>query len=58
MRGAALLALLCLAPVARAAEPAILPAEWEAYRAAFADGQGVIVLDRNDPFLQYLKNDR
>ena len=30
----------------------------EAYRAAFADGQGVIVLDRNDPFLQYLKNDR
>ena len=30
----------------------------EAYRAAFADGKGVIVLDRNDPFLQYLKSDR
>ncbi|WP_411834437.1 protease modulator HflC [Pseudoxanthomonas mexicana] len=30
----------------------------EAYRASFADGQGVIVLDRNDPFLQYLRNDR
>ncbi|MFT4256604.1 MAG: protease modulator HflC [Pseudoxanthomonas sp.] len=30
----------------------------EAYRAAFADGNGVIVLDRNDPFLQYLKSDR
>ncbi|UWX04411.1 protease modulator HflC [Pseudoxanthomonas sp. NC8] len=30
----------------------------EAYRGAFADGQGVIVLDRNDPFLQYFKNDR
>jgi membrane protease subunit HflC len=30
----------------------------EAYRAAFADGQAVIVLDRDDPFLQYMKNDR
>lgn len=30
----------------------------EAYRGAFADGNGVIVLDRNDPFLQYLKSDR
>jgi membrane protease subunit HflC len=30
----------------------------DAYRAAFADGQSVIVLDRNDPFLQYLKSDR
>lgn len=30
----------------------------EAYRASFADGQGVIVLDREDPFLQYLGNDR
>lgn len=30
----------------------------EAYRASFADGQGVIVLDKDDPFLQYMKNDR
>lgn len=30
----------------------------EAYRRAFADGQGVIVMDRDDPFLQYLKTDR
>ena len=30
----------------------------EAYRASFADGQGVVVLDKNDPFLQYLKSDR
>ena len=30
----------------------------EAYRNAFADGDGVIVLERNDPFLQYLRNDR
>ena len=30
----------------------------EAYRASFADGQGVVVLDKDDPFLQYLKNDR
>lgn len=30
----------------------------EAYRASFSDGQSVIVLDRNDPFLQYLKSDR
>ena len=30
----------------------------EAYREAFADGEGVIVLERNDPFLQYLRSDR
>lgn len=30
----------------------------EAYRKAFADGEAVIVLDRNDPFLQYLRSDR
>lgn len=30
----------------------------DAYRRAFAGGQTVIVLDRNDPFLQYLKSDR
>ena len=30
----------------------------EAYRASFADGQGVIVLDKDDPFLQYMKSDR
>ena len=30
----------------------------EAYRSSFSDGQGVIVLDRNDPFLQYFKNER
>ncbi len=30
----------------------------EAYRKAFADGQAVMVLERNDPFLQYLRNDR
>lgn len=30
----------------------------EAYRASFSDGQSVIVLDRNDPFLQYMKSDR
>jgi membrane protease subunit HflC len=30
----------------------------EAYRNAFDDGESVIVLDRNDPFLQYLKSDR
>lgn len=30
----------------------------EAYRASFADGNGVIVLDKDDPFLQYMKNDR
>lgn len=30
----------------------------EAYRAAFADGQSVMVLDKNDPFLQYLKDER
>jgi modulator of FtsH protease HflC len=30
----------------------------EAYRASFADGNGVIVLERNDPFLQYLRSER
>jgi membrane protease subunit HflC len=30
----------------------------EAYRKAFADGESVIVLERNDPFLQYLRDDR
>ena len=30
----------------------------EAYRKAFADGQSVIVLERNAPFLQYLRSDR
>ena len=30
----------------------------EAYRGAFADGQGVIVLDKDDPFLRYLKSER
>ena len=30
----------------------------EAYRSSFADGQSVIVLDKDDPFLQYLENDR
>ncbi|WAT14185.1 protease modulator HflC [Xanthomonas fragariae] len=30
----------------------------EAYRGAMADGNGVIVLDTNDAFLQYLKSDR
>lgn len=30
----------------------------EAYRKSFGDGNAVIVLDRNDPFLQYLRNDR
>ena len=30
----------------------------EAYRGAFADGQGVIVLDKDDPFMQYFKNER
>ena len=30
----------------------------EAYREACADGEGVIVLERNDPFLQYLRSDR
>ncbi|MEG0184676.1 MAG: protease modulator HflC, partial [Stenotrophomonas sp.] len=30
----------------------------EAYRGSRADGNGVIVLDKNDPFLQYLKSDR
>jgi membrane protease subunit HflC len=30
----------------------------EAYRMSFSDGQSVIVLDRDDPFLQYMKSDR
>jgi membrane protease subunit HflC len=30
----------------------------EAYRRAFADGESLIVLDENDPFLQYLRDDR
>jgi len=30
----------------------------EAYRKAFADGNAVMVLERNDPFLQYLRDDR
>lgn len=30
----------------------------EAYRNSFADGNGVIVLDRDDPFLQYMRSDR
>ena len=30
----------------------------DAYRASFKDGQSVIVLDKNDPFLQYLRSDR
>jgi modulator of FtsH protease HflC len=30
----------------------------EAYRTSFGDGNSVIVLDQDDPFLQYLKSDR
>lgn len=30
----------------------------EAYRRSFADGESLIVLDENDPFLQYLRDDR
>lgn len=30
----------------------------EAYRASFRDGNAVLVLDRDDPFLQYLRNER
>jgi len=30
----------------------------EAYRRAFSGGESVIVLDRNDPFLQYMRSDR
>lgn len=30
----------------------------DAYRRAFGDGDSVIVLDRDDPFLQYLRSDR
>lgn len=29
-----------------------------AYRASFSDGDAMIVLDRDDPFLQYLRSDR
>jgi membrane protease subunit HflC len=30
----------------------------EAYRASFKDGDAVIVLDKGDPFLQYMRSDR
>ena len=30
----------------------------EAYRKSFGDGNAVIVLDKNDPFLQYMRSDR
>lgn len=30
----------------------------EAYRKAFADGNSVIVLERNDPFLKYMQDDK
>ena len=30
----------------------------EAYRGAFGDGQNVIVLDKDDPFMQYFRNER
>lgn len=30
----------------------------DAYRASFKDGDAVIVLDKNDPFLQYMRSDR
>jgi membrane protease subunit HflC len=30
----------------------------EAYRSSFADGNSVIVLERDDPFLQYMRSDR
>lgn len=30
----------------------------DAYRASFGDGKSVIVLEKDDPFLQYLRNDR
>jgi len=30
----------------------------EAYRASFKDGDAVIVLDKDDPFLQYMRSDR
>jgi len=30
----------------------------EAYRKAFSSGDNVIVLERNDPFLQYMRSDR
>ncbi|AMU99393.1 protease modulator HflC [Xanthomonas citri] len=30
----------------------------EVYRSSMTDGNGVVVLDKNDPFLQYLKSDR
>ena len=30
----------------------------EAYRRSFQDGNTVIVLDKDDPFLQYMRTDR
>ncbi|HST45562.1 MAG TPA: protease modulator HflC, partial [Luteimonas sp.] len=30
----------------------------DAYRASFADGETMIVLERDDPFLQYMRNER
>ena len=30
----------------------------DAYRASFKDGDAVIVLDKDDPFLQYMRSDR
>ena len=30
----------------------------EAYRRSFEDGNSVIVLERDDPFLQYMRSDR
>ncbi len=30
----------------------------EAYRRSFQDGNAVIVLDKDDPFLQYMRSDR
>jgi modulator of FtsH protease HflC len=30
----------------------------EAYRGSFSDGEAVIVLDKDDPFLQYMRSDR
>jgi len=45
---------------AGAADPAFFSfyRSLEAYRGAMADGNAVIVLDKNDPFLQYMKSDR
>ena len=30
----------------------------EAYRSSFSDGQSIMVLEKDDPFLQYMKSDR